>query len=58
MRHLTGLPDEPDLYVARAAPEVLLIVRLPNDGPIEIVELVRPATLKMFTISEVTVVPA
>jgi hypothetical protein len=37
--------DEP-IYALRAAPQVLLLVRLDLDGPVEVVEIVRPETLR------------
>ena len=37
--------DEP-VYALRAAPQVLLVVRLDPDEPVEVVEIVRPETLR------------
>lgn len=56
LRHLP--PGEPDelrlrriagaepIYTLRAAPQVLIFVRLDPDGPVEVVEIVRPETLR------------
>ena len=45
---LARLPDEADLYLLRAAPEVRAILRLAPRGPIEVLEIVRPAFLHLF----------
>jgi len=37
--------DEP-IYTLRVAPQVLLLVRLDPVGPIEVIEIVRPETLR------------
>ncbi len=50
-RHETdGKPlsvSEP-LYILHAAPEVRVIVRREQGGPVEVVDIVRPATLRTF----------
>ena len=43
LRRIAG--DEP-IYTLRAAPQVLIFVRLDPDGPVEVVEIVRPETLR------------
>src|SRR3712207_1531534 len=42
---LARVPDEADLYLLRVAPEVRAILRLAPHGPIEVLEIVRPAFL-------------
>lgn len=44
-RRISG--SEP-LYILRAAPEVRVIVRREGEAPVEVVDIVRPATLRNF----------
>ena len=51
---LRRVPGDEPIYTLRAAPEVLLFVRLTPDGPVELVELVRPETLRQFSVAATT----
>lgn len=42
------LPLPEPLYVLRAAPEVLVIVRRESGAPVEVEDIVRPAALRNF----------
>ena len=43
---LRRIAAEETVYTLRVAPQVLLFVRLDPDGPVEVVEIVRPETLR------------
>lgn len=45
---LARLPAEADLYLLRVAPEVRAILRLAPQQPVEVLEIVRPAFLRLF----------
>ncbi len=51
---LRRVPGDESIYTLLAAPEVLLFVRLAPDGPVELVELVRPETLRQFSVAAAT----
>ena len=44
----TRLSGSEPMYILRAAPEVRVIVRREPDAPVEVEDIVRPATLRNF----------
>jgi len=54
-REGTAIPGAEALYLLWAAPEMRVIVRRPNpDGPVEVEDVVRPATLRAFAAANVS----